>query len=364
MTARHRFHALCPYFAMFPESFAEKWIHQLTKPSDLVVDPFCGRGTTPFQSLLMGRRAEANDISPVAFCITRAKTNAPTLGALRARLTILEKAWGAVDESIDIGDLPTFYSWAFAPKTLRQLVFLRETPRWRNSNVDGMIAPLTLGSLHGESERSRSYLSAQMPRTIATKPEYSVRWWRAKGFVAPDRDVFALLRARAAYRYATGVPEGRATVHHGDMRELPRTALGDHPAVLAITSPPYLDTTDFEEDQWLRAWVLGGSALPQRTAGGDHRHRSEDRYWQLIAEAWRTLGHIVGDKGHVVIRIGARSLSPERLLAGVIGAAQLSGRETKLVTHQTTLLVRGQTRSFRPGSTGVRYELDCHLQFT
>ena len=23
---RHRFHALCPYFAMFPESFAEYWI--------------------------------------------------------------------------------------------------------------------------------------------------------------------------------------------------------------------------------------------------------------------------------------------------------------------------------------------------
>ena len=35
---RNRFHALCPYFAMFPEGFAEKWINELTDPGDLVVD--------------------------------------------------------------------------------------------------------------------------------------------------------------------------------------------------------------------------------------------------------------------------------------------------------------------------------------
>ena len=36
-TMRHRFHALCPYFAMFPESFVETWIDRLTKPGDLVL---------------------------------------------------------------------------------------------------------------------------------------------------------------------------------------------------------------------------------------------------------------------------------------------------------------------------------------
>ena len=53
---RHRFHSICPYFAMFPESFAEYWIAALTKPSDLVLDPFSGRGTTATCALLMDRR--------------------------------------------------------------------------------------------------------------------------------------------------------------------------------------------------------------------------------------------------------------------------------------------------------------------
>jgi hypothetical protein len=361
--ARHRFHALCPYFAMFPESFAEQWIDKLSEPGDLVVDPFCGRGTTPFQGLLMKRRVDANDISPVAYCITKAKTNAPALATLRTRITKLERAWIEAALQPAIAELPEFYRHAFAPRTLSQLMFLRSALKWRTSNVDCMVAALVLGSLHGESERSPSYLSAQMPRTIATKPDYSVRWWHAKGYRPPDRDAFALLRTKAEFRYASGVPEGRATVRLGDMRDLPRTSLADETARLAVTSPPYLDTTDFEEDQWLRAWFLGGSDLPKKSGTTDHRHRSEDRYWQLIADAWRTLGQIVSERGHVVIRIGARGHSPERLRDAVVGASELSGRRVRLISHETTSLIRRQTDSFRPGSTGVRHEVDCHFRF-
>src|SRR6266700_3770222 len=69
---RHRFHAICPYFAMFPEAFAERWINQLTRPGDLILDPFSGRGTTVFQANLMGRRGLACDINPVAFVLSKA----------------------------------------------------------------------------------------------------------------------------------------------------------------------------------------------------------------------------------------------------------------------------------------------------
>ncbi|MFM7986265.1 MAG: DNA methyltransferase, partial [Candidatus Fonsibacter sp.] len=92
---RHRFHSICPYFAMFPEAFVAKWVERLTKPEQIVLDPFCGRGTTPFQAFLMGRRALASDINPVAYCVTRAKTNSPSRQALRRRLTILEQGYRA-----------------------------------------------------------------------------------------------------------------------------------------------------------------------------------------------------------------------------------------------------------------------------
>ena len=88
---RHRFHSLCPYFAMFPETFAERWIERLTKPGEVVADIFCGRGTTPFQALLMGRQAIGCDVNPVAFCITKAKTTAPKYSSARRRIRQLER---------------------------------------------------------------------------------------------------------------------------------------------------------------------------------------------------------------------------------------------------------------------------------
>ena len=52
---------------------------------------------------------------------------------------------------------------------------------------------------------------------------------------------------------------------HKDMRQLPWVA--DQlpgPIRLVVTSPPYLDVTNFEEDQWLRLWFLGGPPFPTR----------------------------------------------------------------------------------------------------
>ena len=124
---RHRFHALCPYFAMFPEQFAEHWIEKLTSKEDLVLDPFCGRGTTPFQAVLMGRRALANDINPVAFCVTAAKTRAPALSTLNRRIKYLENGFSARSWVPRLGVQPAFFQRAYSTRTLSQLLYLRES---------------------------------------------------------------------------------------------------------------------------------------------------------------------------------------------------------------------------------------------
>ena len=74
---RHRFHSICPYFAMFPEAFVEK--HLAASPHEGVVfDPFCGRGTTVFQALLQGRDAAGCDLNPVAACISAPNARHPS----------------------------------------------------------------------------------------------------------------------------------------------------------------------------------------------------------------------------------------------------------------------------------------------
>lgn len=360
---RHRFHSICPYFAMFPETFAETWIENLTKPGHVVLDPFCGRGTVPFQALLMGRGAIAVDTNEVAYCVTRAKTNAPALSAVRRRITHLENCFDPDDWEGRRRSLPEFFRYAFSARTLRQLLFLRSELHWRDSDVDAMIAALALGSLHGESEKSPSYLSNQMPRTISTKPDYSVRFWKKKEFVAPRRDAFELLRSKAAFRYESVPARRRATVFNGDMRTLP-SLLGDSRRRIrcVVTSPPYFDVTHFREDQWLRIWLLGGPPHPSASRQrNDDRHGYAPRYWKLIADMWRILGVVLAEKSDVVLRIGAVRIDPKTLVSSLVASTKFSKRKIQLVSSEASEIRRRQTDAFRPGTTGCTVEVDCHF---
>lgn len=363
---RHRFHALCPYFAMFPETFVETWVERLTQPRDYVLDPFCGRGTTPFQTLLMGRRAVANDINPVAYCVTRAKTNAPARAAVRRRLTRLEHEFRPSVWEEQCKQLPRFFRWAYSPATLRQIVYLRSRLRWRDSDVDCFITALVLGSLHGESSTSPSYLSNQMPRTISTKPAYSIRFWKERKLRPPFRDAFHVLRKQLDYRYESEPPIGRAIVWQMDMRELPRAKrILPRRIACVITSPPYLDVTSFEEDQWLRLWFLGGSPHPTyRMISKDDRHKNPVVYWRMVADMWRTLGLILAPKADVVIRLGGKDSTPERLVEALTASSTVSRRRVKLMSHEISTIKNRQTDAFRPGAKGCIFEVDCHYRMS
>ena len=361
---RHRFHSLCPYFAMFPESFVETWVGRLTKPGAIVLDPFCGRGTTPFQSLLMGRRAVGSDINPVAYCITRAKTNAPTAKSIRRRITELEKQYSFRKWESARRRMPEFFHFAYSMESLRQLLYLRHKLNWEENDTDCMIAALVLGALHGESRKSSSYLSNQMPRTISTKPAYSVRYWKERELVAPDRNVFDLLRDRVAFRYESEPPRFRGAVLKTDMRELPRLLKGvASPIRCVITSPPYLDVTNFEEDQWLRLWFLNGA--PRPTYGQiskDDRHERPEQYWGLIADLWRVLGRVLASRADIVIRIGGKNFDSDEMGLQLKAASVFSQRKSELVYSETSEIKKRQTDAFRPGSKGCLVESDFHFR--
>ena len=205
---KHRLHALCPYFAMFPETFARETILAYTRTGELVMDPFSGRGTTLLEALLNDRDAIACDVNPVAYCVSAAKAATPSLSQVVHELNRLQSDFIYCSQRVDheMRKLPPFFARAFHADSLRALLFLRSALQWKRLLTHRFIAALVLGHLHGESDRSRNYLSNQMPHTISTKPDYSVRYWRKNKLKAPYRNVFELLVDRARYRLADGSP--------------------------------------------------------------------------------------------------------------------------------------------------------------
>lgn len=358
---RHPLHSLCPYFAMFPEQFVTKQLLAYTERGDTVFDPFCGRGTTVFESLLNGREAAGVDINPVAACVAGAKSDPPTLVSLSARLETLQRKYAVASERITVPAEP-FFRACFHGKTLRQIVFLRTKLAWRDSRIDRFIAAVALGCLHGESHKSKNCLSNRMPRTISTKPEYSVRWWNERSYVAPERDAFSILRELAAYRLSQDPARLRGTVRLRDARVASRAFPKLHEQVsLIVTSPPYLDTTNYAEDQWLRLWFLGGPERPLRLKNKDDRHRSTELYWKFLAEAWAGCQELVRSRTTVVVRIGGTRLDKHQLADGLNDSIEegfSSYRVRALHSGCTTEIKNRQTNAFRPGTTQERYEHD------
>src|ERR1700687_3503419 len=116
---RNRFHAICPYFAMFPESFVRRNVLAWSKRDDVILDPFSGRGTTVFESLLNGRHAIGCDTNPVAVCLSKAKADSPRLDEVIERIDALEKKSGRFRaRSPEIED--KFFNLCFHEETLRQ----------------------------------------------------------------------------------------------------------------------------------------------------------------------------------------------------------------------------------------------------
>lgn len=360
---RNRFHSICPYFAMFPESFVRKNLVWAPRGS-VVLDPYSGRGTTVFESLLAGRVAIGGDRNPVAFCLSAAKADPPPLRRVLSRLDELREEFDAAMPEERKPERSEFFRLCFATQVREQTAFLRRRLNWRKSKTDRMIAALALGALHGESHRSELYFSNRMPRTISTKPAYSVRWWKARKLSPPTRDAFAVIKRVAEFRYVSPTPERPGQVVHSDVRRLgSRLAAYEGKAGLIITSPPYLDVTNYHEDQWLRLWFLGGPAKPENTSeASDDRHRSIEAYRNFLTEGWRGISNLLAPRATFVVRIGLKGATKDAA-AQLVSKSVADGvnRRVRIQECTESEIVNGQVHAFRPGLRDKRYEFDIRL---
>src|SRR5215218_3993838 len=134
----HAFHPMCSYLASFPAALAHAFIARYSRPGDVVLDPFSGRGTTPLQAVAEGRIGVGNDLNPFAHLLTAAKVDPPTVAQARTRATALRLAWGATNSRWrELADaiqaapatggperVPEEVAIAFHARTFAQVLFL------------------------------------------------------------------------------------------------------------------------------------------------------------------------------------------------------------------------------------------------
>lgn len=200
-----------------------------------------------------------------------------------------------------------------------------------------------------------------MPRTISTKPNYSVGWWQRNGYQPPQRDVFRILERITAYRFQTPPPERVGQVKEVDVRKAAqafRKLKGRVDDV--ITSPPYLNTTNYREDQWLRPWFLGDDNPWASCNGGDDRYHSEGMYWAFLQSAWSGIAPLLSQQVRLVTRIGSRQQNKDALRGGLMQSLtqELNRPVNPVHAGLSSKIVNTQANAFRGSKVSQLTEHD------
>lgn len=326
----HRLNTACPYFTMFPLDFPMQRLAR-AKRSQWVLDPFCGRGTTLFAARLLRLPSVGIDSNPVAAAIAAAKVADADTASVEALVVRL------LETGSPVTDVPSgpFWETCYHPRTLADLCVLRDglAARPASDAAATVLRAVVLGILHGPLRKGEpTYLSNQMPRTYATKPDAAVRYWRKREQEPPYVNVRSTVLRRIQYTLADVPPAQQGTVHHGEASEVLGRLRRKFDWV--VTSPPYYRMYTYLPDQWLRNWFLGGPAAVDYSVAGQVSHSSEDDFVSDLAKVWAAAAKRCNEGAHLAVRFGAlpsvKSASPESLLRRSLEEADAGWKVTRV----------------------------------
>lgn len=312
----HSMHTMCSYYGMFPAKVAHYFIQRYSDPGDVVLDPFSGRGTTALQARAEGRHAIANDLSPLAYVLSRAKAQAPGWESVNSYVDELELSFDAASVPIDgaPGDIRMLYHDA----TLKQLIHVRSrllaTPLRDWSPEQLMVGGSLAGIMHGSwrSDNTSQYLSISMPNTFSMSPNYVRKFIAENGLEKLNQDVFARLREKLARLYLDSVPTATGRAYQEDAATLLASSdLRADSVDLLLTSPPYLRVLNYGASNWIRLWFLGveevgrdhGAGRKKLDADLDHQHNYES-YKDFIRRTLVAAQRVLKPNGVAVFVIG------------------------------------------------------------
>lgn len=292
-------HSVCSYFAMFPPRIPHVLIRWLTRPGDVVYDPFAGRGTTPMEACRLGRVGLGSDANPLAYILTAAKVNPPARDEAHDRIEELRDTCRPGDP----GDAPDSIRMLYHPRVLGQLLWLREEIQGA-CRTDRFLMALLLGILHANYTPGRPVrgLSISMPNTFSMSPGYVRQYIKDHKLVPPEVDVFDLLNKKLARMALPRSEAVRGQAWQQDARDPISDRLRQTPAKLVFTSPPYLSVISYGKYNWIRLWML--KQEPKEVDRKLMATGSLSKYLAFIRTVLENLRNAVREDGYLCLMIG------------------------------------------------------------
>ena len=244
------------YRACFKPQLPRFFIETLTNPGDVLYDPFMGRGTTVVEGALFGRKVIGNDINPLSRILTEPRLCPPSVEQVERRLARI-KIGRSSRSSIDL-------SMFYHPRTISEILDLRHylarrAAARREDHIDRWIRMVATNRLTGHSKGFFSVYT--LPPNQAASRENQRKINKARRQKPEYRNVKDLIlrKTKALLRNISDDQLERVSTAGESALLLTGGAwstsrIRDNSVDLVVTSPPFLDTVNYAQDNWLRCW--------------------------------------------------------------------------------------------------------------
>ncbi|MGZ8899931.1 MAG: DNA methyltransferase, partial [Limisphaerales bacterium] len=287
------------YRACFKPQLPRFFIERLTKPGEVVYDPFMGRGTTLLEAALMGRTPYGNDINPLSLLLIKPRLGPPALEFIAQRLKEIP-----FQNDVEMReDLLVFYH----PETLREICSLRAYLINRVADgsldlLDEWIRMVAINRLTGHSPGFFSVYTLPPNQAVSIKSQLKIN--RDRNQTPPRRSVPTLIlkKSRSLLKDldAGAMTSGGSLLVNAPAAET--HLIPSESVSLVVTSPPFLDVVDYAGDNWLRCWFAGMDAKSVRLTVPKKLEEWQAEMTRVFSELRRVLkvgGHVAFEVGEV-----------------------------------------------------------------
>ena len=294
--AGHSLHEVS-YRACYKPQLPAFFIKRFCKMDDVVYDPFMGRGTTLIEAQLHGCRAYGNDINPLSQVLTKPRLTPPTLSQIEQRLQeIALPKNNATDPDLLVfferGTLQELYGW-------RQ--YFRQ--KQEDSQFDRTDAWLQMVACNRLTGHSKGFFSVYtLPPNQATSVQAQQKINQKRGQTPEYRDTKQLILKKSKQLLRHSIPDhfwrddARLFAESADQTTQIRSDSVD----LVVTSPPFLDTVNYIQDNWLRMWFCD---IEMEASKIWQLKRLEDWIFQM-KKVFVELRRILKPQGRIAFEVG------------------------------------------------------------
>ena len=360
-------HAMHWYPATYVSAIPGTLIGHLTSPGDLVLDPFCGSGTSGVEAIRLGRKYIGVDNNPVACLISSAKLYFPAAKMFGSELERIQREASTLLMRGFVKDHPRSDELArwYHPQTAQEiLAVLTATIARPDGRIKDCFLAVLSSILKSTSSQGRHWgwvcdNVRPKPQEIVYRPAFASFVSASNQYLRSCTSAFNEVCANDAIA-TRDLVRRRSKVLNGDSVDMMRKrAMGS--VNLIVTSPPYFGVADYVKSQrltylWFDIPELEGrklgftdfEALRSRESGArSNRSRgsSYTSYIEYMRNFFVSARRVIRDDGHLALVVG-ESASRERttdqlLMLGSDAGFHLKMRkERDILTHRRRLMAK------------------------